>query len=243
MGLEDFMYRLKNKYKKRSLSELLAKYREKGTVRQVEVVKSEIEYFAIDSRNEVAFSGDIETIRAQLNMVLQIDDIKDCITGSALEKDSKTAFLMLMDEYHKQLERKVRDIKWLKLNEEELSDTISEIVFKVMEKNIFNNLMIALYRGLCFAKSEANFSVISCINNYLSRCGIYTKMVRRGEIVNRKNQGYLTINPQFELTNDADKNNMIAEVEKLPYFMDFYDEDGELDTHQSNGKVVIFKKG
>ena len=62
-------------------------------------------------------------------------------------------------------------------------------------------------------------------------------------VVNRKNQGYLTINPQFELTNDADKNNMIAEVEKLPYFMDFYDEDGELDTHQSNGKVVIFKKG
>ena len=45
------------------------------------------------------------------------------------------------------------------------------------------------------------------------------------------------------ILNDADKNNMIAEVEKLPYCMDFYDEDGELDTHQSNGKVVIFKKG
>ena len=26
-------------------------------------------------------------------------------------------------------------------------------------------------------------------------------------------------------------------------FFDFYDEDGELDTHQSNGKVVIYKKG
>ena len=129
------------------------------------------------------------------------------------------------------------------MNEEDLSDKISETVFKVMEKKIFNNLMIALYRGICFVKSEANLSVINCINNYLSRCGIYTKMVRRGEIVNRDNQGYITINPQFELTNDADKNNIISEVEKLPYFMDFYDEDGELDTYQSNGKVVIFKKG
>lgn len=243
MSFEDFMHRLKNKYKKRSLSELLAKYRGKGTVRQVEVEKSEIEYFSINSKNKVAFSGDVAKIRAQLNMVLQIDDIKESISSSGLERDSKTAFLLLIDEYHKQLERKVRDIKWNKLNEEDLSDKISETVFKVMEKNIFNNLMIALYRGICFVKSEANLSVINCINNYLSRCGIYTKMVRRGEIVNRDNQGYLTINPQFELTNDADKNNIISEVEKLPYFMDFYDEDGELDTYQSNGKVVIFKKG
>ena len=69
MSFEDFMYRLKNKYKKRSLSELLAKYCGKGTVRQVEVVKSEIEYFAINSRNKVAFSGDVAKIRAQFAVV------------------------------------------------------------------------------------------------------------------------------------------------------------------------------
>ena len=123
-------------------------------------------------------------------------------------------------------------------DESELSEVITTKYFKLFHRTIFDNLLVAIRRGL---KGSEKFYVglLAEVNKYLSRCGIYSVNMKSGK--QAEAEDYENITPQIVKTDDQSLSGTISEVERLPYRINYLDEFGEQKFLQYAGVASLYK--
>ncbi len=77
------------------------------------------------------------------------------------------------------------------------------------------------------------------VNDYLASCHVYTVPVLPKNPMTSNDIDRMSVTRK-ETTN-PDEDNLIDEVERLPYFMDYLTESGEKENFCSEGKMVVLK--
>lgn len=212
--------------------------------RQIESKEKEcISYFMIKNRDVIPFDFTNEDDGIEvINKVKNIDPIIDFLKDSNnLDKD---IYLKILETFRKKLSKVISNM------EDEVENTIDEETcenwtndfFSIVEDFLIDKVMVSIYRTLINKYEDkttftffSNF--LSKLNNYLDENGVYTYEVYPNEKLKDSDYDYVNLT-----TNKADSkidHNLIKEVEKLPYIMDYKNEYSEKECLNSKGKVYV----
>ena len=199
--------------------------------------KKTIEHFYLNNAEGLKFANNRIAIKKAFAKALDIQALLNCIQNANIDADNKKAYLMILENYHKQLDRAVTKFSYD--DEEDLSERASSTFFDLLGKHILNNLAVALYRSLEYKMDDAVLLIVDSLNNYLVGCGVTTVSVKPNEKITKEIASVCSI--MIEHVDDRAKDDHILEVEKLPYYLDYIDEDGDKDKLYSNGKITVGK--
>ena len=199
--------------------------------------KKTIEHFYLNNAEGLKFVNNRIAIKKAFAKALDIQALLNCIQNANIDADNKKAYLMILENYHKQLDRAVTKFSYD--DEEDLSERASSTFFDLLGKHILNNLAVALYRSLEYKMDDAVLLIVDSLNNYLVGCGVSTVSVKPNEKITKEIASVCSI--MIEHVDDRAKDDQILEVEKLPYYLDYIDEDGDKDKLYSNGKITVGK--
>ena len=199
--------------------------------------KKTIEHFYLNNAEGLKFANNRIAIKKAFAKALDIQALLNCIQNANIDADNKKAYLMILENYHKQLDRAVTKFSYD--DEEDLSERASSTFFDLLGKHILNNLAVALYRSLEYKLDDAVLLIVDSLNHYLVGCGVTTVSVKPNEKITKEIASVCSI--MIEHVDDRAKDDQILEVEKLPYYLDYIDEDGDKDKLYSNGKITVGK--
>ena len=199
--------------------------------------KKTIEHFYLNNAEGLKFANNRIAIKKAFAKALDIQALLNCIQNANIDADNKKAYLMILENYHKQLDRAVTKFSYD--DEEDLSERASSTFFDLLGKHILNNLAVALYRSLEYKLDDAVLLIVDSLNHYLVGCGVSTVSVKPNEKITKEIASVCSI--MIEHVDDRAKDDHILEVEKLPYYLDYIDEDGDKDKLYSNGKITVGK--
>lgn len=202
------------------------------------LTKSTIEHFYLEKTEGMKFANNRIAIQKAFAKALDIKDLLQCVQNANIEADNKKAYLMILENYHKQLDRAVTKFSYDD-EDEDLSERASSTFFDLLGKHILNNLAVALYRSLEYKMDDAVLLIVDSLNNYLVGCGVSTVRVKPNEKITKEIASACSI--MIEHVDDRAMDDQILEVEKLPYYLDYIDEDGDKDKLCSNGKITVGK--
>ena len=207
----------------------------KSVPQPTKIETSPEEIFYLKPCDEVLISDNRENISAQISKALNVDDIKKFLAENKTETSRK--FQKLINSHVNSVKSFVENLKLNSLDDEELSETVTSKYFKLFQAIIFDNLIVAVKRGLNTSKFYGEF--LTKLNDYLERCGIYT--VNAKSDVKATDEDYKNMSPQPIKTSDKTQAGIIREIERLPYRINYIDEFGEEKFLQYNGIMNIFK--
>ena len=207
----------------------------KSVPQPTKIETSPEEIFYLKPCDEVLISDNRENISAQISKALNVDDIKKFLAENKTETSRK--FQKLINSHVNSVKSFVENLKLNSLDDEELSETVTSKYFKLFQAIIFDNLIVAVKRGLNTSKFYGEF--LTKLNDYLERCGIYT--VNAKSDVKATDEDYKNMSPQPIKTSDKTQAGIIHEIERLPYRINYIDEFGEEKFLQYNGIMNIFK--
>lgn len=218
---------------------------EKSTEKSIEkpIEKPWITSFEIsEPRKPVAFfRGDAISIKNKLSRSIQdLDSLIAYVKQSQITDPAKQSFIKNLGWCMDALSKLYDKFNFQKYDPEELSEEATNRFFKIISENLLDNIMIGIYRG---GKDSVGYEqFLQKLNRYLSNCGIYTHKILPGELV----EGDLLSDidpPISKKTSIKSDDGKVGEVELLPYFMTYEDGDGDLDSFQHRGRIIILKYG
>ena len=177
------------------------------------------------------------------------------------EEFSDSKYEKIWLRFKMDLTKRIKDI-----SEDDDMETIATDILKPVDAHIINKMLIALYRSQCSKQENSNlmeYELLKELNAYLSACGFYAKEFRPGEQLTddelllvdpiyvdgkteiQTNSAFSPMKLNFSDTSDGNgkmlRSGTILEIILYPYFLDFIDEDGEVQHAQTEGKLVIAK--
>lgn len=197
----------------------------------------DIKKFDIENTNKLFLSGNISKIKIELQKALNTDNIIKFLQQSSLE--NKQTYLKFFEKYKRDVQKFIDKVV-VDEDDEEIWENITEKFFEIVQKDILSNFMISIYRGL---KSESDRRMyeqfLSELNKYLAFCCIYTQYIHPD--VKYTKDDINDMESSQKETNDLGKDGYIDEVEQLPYYIDYLNEDGEKEHFCYDGRFVIWK--
>ena len=162
------------------------------------------------------------------------------LTQSKITDPARTSFMKNLRWCMEALEKLYGKFDFDGCDSEEISEEITVKFFKIISENLLDNVMVAIYRG---GKDAAGYKeFLQNVNGYLSTHGIYTEDILPGTMI--EGDMLSNIEPPFsKQTSVAADDGKVDEVELLPYFMFYEDDDGDLDIVRKRGRVVRLKYG
>ena len=184
----------------------------------------------------VYFPNDRAAIPAKILQAADVSDLQNFLSASDDEAGKKFQRLI---ENHANLANNFNVRMNLdELSDDELSEAVTAKYFKVFQQVIFDNILLAINRGLD-ENPVFYFEFLRRVNDYLSRCGIYTADAKSG--VKVSDEDYQNMTPQIRKTADNSLDGVILEIERLPYRINYLNEFGEQKFLQYNGIMTIGK--
>ena len=192
--------------------------------------------FYLKPTDAVFISNDSEQIPAQISKALNVDDMKNFLIANDSEISKK--FQKLISLHLKAVQSFADKLKLKDLDDEELSETVTSKYFKLFQQIIFDNLLLAIQRGV---KTTDDFytKFLAKLNAYLEQCGIYTVNAESG--VKATDDDYKNMSLQNVKTSDKNLAGVICQIERLPYRINYLDEFGEQKFFQYNGMMSLYK--
>ena len=182
-----------------------------------------IKKFVINDKGEVAFADNIAQIQKKLECgKVKLAGLRDRLPEGKVERKKVERHLNELDKILKNLE---------KYDSDEISEKAAGMYFYSL-KNIFDWLH-SLYRG------RDDSWRIPEINSYLSEMGVWSELILPGHVMSDRELEMMNI---VYITANAGKSGIIEDVERLPYFIRFIDEDGRKDTLCSEGRMTVYKE-
>ena len=190
---------------------------------------------------EAFFHGEGTIVKMKLVQSIQnMDGLITYLTQSKITEPARTSFMKNLNWCEEALLKLYRNFDFDGCDSEEISEEITSRFFKIISEYLLDNVMVAIYRGGKDAVGYQEF--LQNVNSYLSKQGIYTEDIVPGTMIEG---GMLSdIDPPISKeTTVATDDGKVDEVELLPYFMFYEDDDGNLDTVRKRGRVVRLKYG
>jgi len=176
-------------------------------------------------------------VSSRIKQALDVKELKNFLLASPAAKN--TNFQCLLETHVKDVQKFVNKLNFKDLDDEELSETVTAKYFKLFQRTIFDNLLIVI-KGRLKPEDEFYPAFLSKLNDYLSRCGIYTVNVRSGEKVS--DEDFENMSPQILKTDDKNLAGTVKEIVRLPYRINYISKaTGETDFFQYNGVMTLYK--
>ena len=190
---------------------------------------------------EAFFRGDAAAVRGKIAQSIQgLDALMIDVQQLPLKADAGNSFLKNLRQTKESLEKFCQKTNFAEYDEDELSEKVTEKYFKIIGDNILDNIMPGIYRG---GQDAAGYgALLQKLNIYLSRHGIYTLDISPGT-ANTGSLGDHIEPPVLKQTMSASDDGKIAEVELLPYFINYADDDGNITWLRKRGRVICLKYG
>lgn len=125
--------------------------------------------------------------------------------------------------------------KW---DEEEISEAVTEKIFSLLQKNLLTVLPVTIQRGYA-AKPEFYGQLLTVFNQYLQQCSVYTRQPESQDYLAEADYDFMQIQPLAAKTQADD--GRVDSIERLPYFLDYVDEDGERQHYQYDGQMYVYR--
>ena len=198
--------------------------------------KSPEELFFLPEPKGVFITNERTKIPAQIKQALNVSGIEKYLAANP--SDASKKFQRLLNSHSRDVKKFVDKLRLSEPDESELSEVITTKYFKLFHRTIFDNLLVAIRRGL---KGSEKFYVglLAEVNKYLSCCGIYSVNMKSGK--QAEAEDYENITPQIVKTDDQSLSGTISEVERLPYRINYLDEFGEQKFLQYAGVASLYK--
>ena len=192
--------------------------------------------FYLPERKDIFLPNNREEIIDKVRAALAVGDIEKYLTDNP--SDTSEKFQKLLVTHVREAKKFVEKLKLKDLEDEELSETVTTKYFKIFRRTIFDNLLVAIKRGLK-GSEEYYLGLLAKVNDYLARCGIYTVNTTSGR--KAAAEDYENMSPQTLKTDDATKAESIISIERLPYRINYLDEFGEQKYFQYAGIMNVYK--
>ena len=187
------------------------------------------------------FCGDGDMVKAKLTQSIQkMDELITDLSLSKIAEPAKTSFMKNLRWGMEALEKLYSKFDFDGCDPEDISEEITDKFFKIISENILDNVMVAIYRGGKDAVGYNEF--LGKVNHYLAAHDIYTREILPGS----KAEGNIISDiepPVSKRTDVAADDGKIDEVELLPYFMIYENDDGNVETVRKRGRIVRLKYG
>ena len=190
--------------------------------------------FHIVSNNEILFSQDYSKNLKSMNKIKDLSGILNYLNSS--NNENKDIYMKIVSKYNEMINKFINNIDFDKYDEDEISEELSEGFFKILKKYFIDKLMVGIYRGM---KSGDSFYLgfLKTINEYLKGCNVYTRLLKTNVKKTREDDNDIDILPKP--TDDESKNNIIEEIEMLPYYLDFINEYDEKESMVIYGRAIV----
>lgn len=188
-----------------------------------------------EEKGKVFLQGTGGDMAAALKEKADLTDILDFIQNSEMGEKEKSSYTRIFENANKQIHKLAESID-AEDEGEELSEQITEKLFKIINKKLLPQ-MVSIYRKVKNGDSLYG-EFLGKLNEYLAGLSIYTGDVRPG----RKYTGNEDLLPLPVETTDSNLAGCIREIEKLPYYMNYKDEDGEIEHFMSEGNASVYKE-
>ena len=208
-----------------------------------------IENFDIKPTGRVFFSNHPDEVFKNLKIATNLSGITSFLESSNYGK--KESFIRIIENYRQNLKKVSDKMRRKKFNEDALSEEITEAFFNTLSKFFLATIPISIYRGARqetldsfdddtrAEESEFYLTFLKKINEYLAACHVYTVPISPKEPMTSSDIDRMSVTRK-ETTNEAE-DNVIDEVERLPYYMDYLTESGDVESFFSEGKMVVLK--
>lgn len=195
----------------------------------------DIKNFDIVKTDNLFLSGEISKIKIELQKALNMDNITEFLQQSSLE--NKQAYLDIFGRYKKNIQKFIDKLS-VDEDDEEIWEILTEKFFKIVKNDILSNVMIGIYRGIKNNKKDYELFLRE-VNKYLNSCCIYTRYVHPDMKYTKNDLDDMV--PLKKETCDLKRDGYIDEVERLPYYIDYLNEDGDKESFCCDGKFVVLK--
>ena len=208
-----------------------------------------IENFHIEPTGRIFFTNRPDEVFKNLKVASNLSGITSFLESSSYGK--KENFIRIVENYRQNLKKVSDKVRRKKFNEDALSEEVTEAFFNTLSKFFLATIPISIYRGArqetldAFDDNtrEEEFQFYSAfldkVNQYLTACHVYTVSVSPQEPLTSSDIDRMSVTRK-ETTN-ANEDNIIDEVERLPYYMDYLTESGDVESFFSEGKMVVLK--
>ena len=238
-ALESEVANLKNEVAnlKNEVANLKKPAKEEKSHKEEKPVPTAEEIFYLKANDDIFIPCDRKFIPVQIRKALNVADMENFLIANDSETSKK--FQRLIKEHLKKVKSFVEKLNLSKLEDEELSETITNQYFKLFQSPIFDNLIVSIKSGL-IKPNEFYNNFLKKLNTYLENCGIYTLNVKSGE--KASDEDYKNMSPQIIKTADKSLVGKIKEIDRLPYRINYLDEFGDKQYLQYNGVMMIYKE-
>ena len=208
-----------------------------------------IENFDIKPNGRVFFTNKPDEVFQNLKIADNLAGLTTFLESSDFDK--KDNFIRILDNYRQNLKKVSDKVRRKKFNEDALSEEVTEAFFNTLSKHFLATIPISIYRGarletletLDAAEQEKEFKFYSAflvkVNEYLAACHVYTAPIIPKSTMTSSDIDRMSVTRKD--TEDPAEDNVIDEVERLPYYMDYVSENGEIENFCSEGKMVVLK--
>lgn len=190
---------------------------------------------------EAFFRGGAAAVRGKIAQSIQgLDALMIDVQRLPLKEDAGNSFLKNLRQTKTALEKLDQKFNFAGCDEDELSERVTDKFFKIIGDNILDNIMPGIYRG---GRDAAGYEAfLQKLNSYLIQHGIYTLDISPGATITGNISDHIEP-PILKPTMNAADDGKIDEVELLPYFMNYEDDDGNLEWLRKSGRIIIMKYG
>lgn len=215
----------------------IKKFRQKINV-EVKDEDTPEKIFYLPEQTEVFMTNDRSEILSKVQKALNVEGMQKFL--SANDSDISRQFQKLLDVHKQELQNFISKLNLDNFDDEELSEGVTAKYFKLFQHIIFDNMLVAIKRGVD-SKTDENFylSFLEELNNYLVGCGIYSVNIKSGKKVS--DDDYKNMSPQVKKISDKSKDGIIQNVERVPYRINYLDDFNEKKYFQYNGTMTIYK--
>ena len=208
-----------------------------------------IENFDIKQTGRIFFTNKPDEVFQNLKIASNLTGITSFLESSNYEK--KENFIRIVENYRQNLKKVSDKVRRHKFNEDALSEEVTDAFFNTLSKFFLATIPISIYRGarqetletLDDKAHEDEFKFYSTfltkVNEYLAACQVYTVQILPKNTITSSDIDRMSVTRK-ETSNEAE-DNVIDEVERLPYYMDYLTESGEVENFCSEGKMVVLK--
>ena len=208
-----------------------------------------IENFDLKPTGRIFFTDKPDEVFQNLKIASNLSGLTSFLATSKFAK--KENFIRIIENYRQNLKKVTDKVRRKKFNEDALSEEVTDAFFNTLSKFFLATIPISIYRGARketldaedenLREEEFKFysEFLKRVNDYLASCHVYTVPVLPKNLMTSNDIDRMSVTRK-ETTN-PDEDNLIDEVERLPYFMDYMTEGGETENFCSEGKMVVLK--
>ncbi len=198
----------------------------------------DIRDFNIKKSDAIFLPNDRDQVAAQLKIADNLSDITDFLARENYDPKKRAMLVDIINIYKHELNKVIDKFNRGKFDEDILSQECTEAFFKVLSKSFLKQLMNAVYRG---RKDNPEFyaGLLARLNAYLAACRVYTIPIEPKKFMKPSDIEHMAIISKN--TTNKSEDNLIDEVERLPYNIDYLNEDGEIEHITCDGNMVVCK--